>query len=277
MARKHINIGSSANDGTGDTLRTTGQKINETFVEIYQKFGGGDSNALSSQISIEDSAIVFEGATADAHETRLVAQNVTADAIVTLPDSTGTLITAEGTASMLNKTMEQPSLLNVSLTGDIKDSSNNIIIGLNARDSAVNYLRISNADSGTDPRLNMLGDDTDINMSLVPKGTGAVLLPKAALSYITHNTNNAISQNASYVVFTNTGTSISPDLDSGTVAGEIKVLTTANGSAGASITCNTLNAYSPIQNPFLLQSPSSITLIWDEDNWNVISYFGSIE
>ena len=32
MTRQNINIGSSANDGTGDTLRTAGTKINQNFI-----------------------------------------------------------------------------------------------------------------------------------------------------------------------------------------------------------------------------------------------------
>ena len=40
MARENISIGSSANDGTGDTLRNAGTKINDTFVELYLKLGG---------------------------------------------------------------------------------------------------------------------------------------------------------------------------------------------------------------------------------------------
>lgn len=35
MAKQTINIGSSANDGTGDDLRTGGQKINDNFDELY--------------------------------------------------------------------------------------------------------------------------------------------------------------------------------------------------------------------------------------------------
>lgn len=35
MARQTINIGSSANDGTGDPLRTAFDKINDNFQEIY--------------------------------------------------------------------------------------------------------------------------------------------------------------------------------------------------------------------------------------------------
>lgn len=35
MAQQTINIGSVANDGTGDSLREAGAKINENFTEIY--------------------------------------------------------------------------------------------------------------------------------------------------------------------------------------------------------------------------------------------------
>ena len=41
MARQTINIGTTANDGTGDPLRTAFDKINDNFVELY----GGDDDA----------------------------------------------------------------------------------------------------------------------------------------------------------------------------------------------------------------------------------------
>jgi hypothetical protein len=41
MVQKVINIGSSANDGTGDPLRTAFTKINENFSEIYGKSAAG--------------------------------------------------------------------------------------------------------------------------------------------------------------------------------------------------------------------------------------------
>ena len=41
MARQTINIGTTANDGTGDPLRTAFDKINDNFSELY----GGDDNA----------------------------------------------------------------------------------------------------------------------------------------------------------------------------------------------------------------------------------------
>jgi len=46
MAYQALGLGSSANDGTGDDLRTGGDKINDNFVEVYTKLGNG--SALTS-------------------------------------------------------------------------------------------------------------------------------------------------------------------------------------------------------------------------------------
>ena len=43
MAYQALGLGSSANDGTGDDLRTGGDKINDNFVEIYTKLGNGST------------------------------------------------------------------------------------------------------------------------------------------------------------------------------------------------------------------------------------------
>lgn len=37
MAQQTINLGATGNDGTGDTLRAGGAKINANFTELYQK------------------------------------------------------------------------------------------------------------------------------------------------------------------------------------------------------------------------------------------------
>lgn len=37
MARQNINVGASANDGTGDGLRTAYIKCNENFAELYSR------------------------------------------------------------------------------------------------------------------------------------------------------------------------------------------------------------------------------------------------
>jgi hypothetical protein len=56
MARQNINIGSSANDGTGDPLRTAFDKINDNFIELYGT--DGDSNTLAANLDINGWNIV---------------------------------------------------------------------------------------------------------------------------------------------------------------------------------------------------------------------------
>jgi len=55
MARQSINIGSSANDGTGDPLRTAFDKINDNFVELYGT--DNDINTLDANLNVNNFAI----------------------------------------------------------------------------------------------------------------------------------------------------------------------------------------------------------------------------
>ena len=43
MAKQTINLGSVPNDGTGDPLRTSFDKTNDNFNEIYTTFGDGST------------------------------------------------------------------------------------------------------------------------------------------------------------------------------------------------------------------------------------------
>ena len=47
MAQQVINIGAAANDGTGDPLRTSFDKINDNFSELYAKGPAGANFDLS--------------------------------------------------------------------------------------------------------------------------------------------------------------------------------------------------------------------------------------
>ncbi len=68
MAYQSINIGSAANDGTGDPLRTAFDKINDNFTEIYTELGGTSlsslqlsGNALISDVTNENINITPNG------------------------------------------------------------------------------------------------------------------------------------------------------------------------------------------------------------------------
>ena len=53
----------------------------------------------ATALNLTDASIVFEGATADAHETTLTVTDPTADRTITLPNETGTLITSASAAT----------------------------------------------------------------------------------------------------------------------------------------------------------------------------------
>jgi len=57
------------------------------------------TNLTATNLTLTDSSIVFEGATADAHETTLTVVDPTADRTITLPNETGTLITSASAAT----------------------------------------------------------------------------------------------------------------------------------------------------------------------------------
>jgi len=118
MTRQNISTGTAANDGTGDTLRGAGTKINANFVELYQKLGG-DSDNLSSQLSIGSDGIIFEGSTADDFETTLKVTNPTQDNIITFPDSTGDVILTNTIQTLTNKSVSfQTSTITANGTAD---------------------------------------------------------------------------------------------------------------------------------------------------------------
>jgi len=122
MTRQNINIGSSANDGTGDTLRTAGTKINANFQEVYTKLGG-NSSTLTAQISLKDSGgvgtIIFEGTSTDSHETKLIATDPTADRTIAFPNAGGNVVIDTATQTLTNKTLTAPDINSGTIDGTV--------------------------------------------------------------------------------------------------------------------------------------------------------------
>ena len=57
MAYQSLELGTAPDDGTGDSLRVGGDKLNDNFVELYTALGDGDS--LSSGISASATVITL--------------------------------------------------------------------------------------------------------------------------------------------------------------------------------------------------------------------------
>jgi len=90
MAQQTINIGATANDGTGDQLRTAFDKVNDNFNEVYTELGG----ASLSNINISGNTISTDDTNGDltldpnGTGTIVLANAVTASSTVTVTGAT---------------------------------------------------------------------------------------------------------------------------------------------------------------------------------------------
>ena len=148
MAKLVIANGTTANDGTGDTLRSAATKINSNFSEIYTMLGG-DSTALTSRISFGDGNVTFEGATADSHETTLIFTDPTVDRQIVFPNASGNILLDSSTNTLTNKTLTSPVLT----TPQINDTSANhqyvVAVSELAADRTVTLPLLTGADEFT--------------------------------------------------------------------------------------------------------------------------------
>ena len=86
MAKTAIDVGSSANDGTGDPIRTAFQSTNSNFDELYTQFGNGTTLSISGDITMSAGAATIA---AQAVENSMIADDavgadeLASDAVVT--------------------------------------------------------------------------------------------------------------------------------------------------------------------------------------------------
>lgn len=86
MAKQTINIGTSANDGTGDPLRSAMDKANDNFTELYNGAGGVADGAVTTAKLADDavdSAKIADGAVDTVHiaDSNITTAKIAADAV----------------------------------------------------------------------------------------------------------------------------------------------------------------------------------------------------
>ena len=101
MAKQTVNIGTSANKGNGDPLRTAFKKINENFTEVYGKIVALENGTLNVVVSdvkgsvhADDSTLMIDGISAQVvgpvNNTSVTTTTLTATTIV--GDVTGDVV-----------------------------------------------------------------------------------------------------------------------------------------------------------------------------------------
>jgi hypothetical protein len=146
MSRQSINIGTIANDATGDTLRQAGSKINSNFSELYTSLYGDSVTAISS-LRFADNAIIFEGSSADSWETTLTLVNPTADRTIKLPNYTGNVVIDSATQTLLNKTLKTPAFTRPTIKDDDSSHSYTIVPGNLTGNRNINLPVLSDSDT----------------------------------------------------------------------------------------------------------------------------------
>ena len=98
MAKQTINIGTTANDGTGDTVRAAFDKSNDNFTELYNG-GGGVADAAVTTAKLADDNVTF-----DKIENRYTAKATTSSTSGTITIDWSAATTFEFTASLTGAT-----------------------------------------------------------------------------------------------------------------------------------------------------------------------------
>ena len=207
MAQQTINIGSAANDGTGDPLRTAFDKINDNFTEIY------GSSAEANDL-LEDSSPQL-GGDLDVNGRRITTARSNED-IVLLPNGTGGVVASALRIAGTTLSADDSSSINInealivdgtaSVSGAATLSSTLALTGAATLSST---LAVSGASTLTTTTIdNLTIQDSNITSSsnadinITPGGTGDVVLGSLRVNGTTLDSSDstAINVNEALVV-----------------------------------------------------------------------------
>lgn len=240
MAQQTLNIGSNANDGTGDTLRVAMQKVNENFTEIYSAPGitvdslSFTGNEITATRSNDD--IVFQPAGTGAVSfpaIRIDDNNIVGtrsnDDINLLPSGTGSVVfgaikikgtslSSDDSATInINDGLIVDGTLNVSGAATLTGSTNlgstlAVASGLTTLSTLTVTSTTSLVGTTTIDNLtfndNTIGSSSNADINLTPGGTGSVVVSNLTIDSNVNITDNVIktTQSNSDLVIAPAGT-----------------------------------------------------------------------
>lgn len=134
MAQQNINIGSSANKGDGDPIRTAFTKVNANFTELFARHDGSISHVQDIKGSVfgEDSTTLVDGLNSKINLDGTVKGNIIPDTDVTYDIGSSThrfkdLYLSGNTIHLGTSTLSVDANGNFQLSGGLQ--SNNPIVG----------------------------------------------------------------------------------------------------------------------------------------------------
>ena len=176
MAKTNVNTGSSANDGTGDPLRTAFTSINSNTDEIYNLFGNGSTLAISGDATVSAGALtIANGAVENAMladnavDHNELANRYTAKATSTgtgsqnLDASTATTFLLTGnvaTATLTIQNMKLGQVIDIVLSGTLSSAA--ITLATNFTSATINKVGSTDLDTSATNVIQVVCiDDTD--------------------------------------------------------------------------------------------------------------------
>ena len=252
MAQETINIGTVANDGTGDTIRRAGIKINSNFTELFARPSVvSDINVIQNNITTNSSnadiniipsgtgAVKFPGITIDNNEIKATRTN---DDLKIIPNGSGLVVIDSIGFTGTSISSQDSSIINVnenlivdgSLNAGVSTFSSPVTVGSTldvSGNTTLSTLTVSGASSfvGTTTVDNLLFNDNIISSSsnadinLTPGGTGVVNGSNLTIDSSINLTDNVIKvtrSNDDFLLSANGTGSVQVskiDLDSGTI------------------------------------------------------------
>ena len=156
-----------------DGVVTVAGEISVTTLDI----GGTNVTSTAAELNILDGkAFLDEDDLSSDSATGIPSQQ----SIKAYVDNNISSVSASSTTTFTNKTLTAPKIVD---GGFIADANGNELVVFQTTGSAVNQLEVTNNASGSDPILAATGDDTNIGITLTPKGTGVITIAAGNLDY----------------------------------------------------------------------------------------------
>lgn len=263
--RQILQNGTTANDGTGDTLRDAADKINNNFRQLFIALG--DSSDISSGAGFDsDGRVRFDGGV---YSTFLGAETASSsNKYIDLPDASGTVVLQDTTGTLTNKTLSNVKI------DKVLDSAGDRVLQFEAGSSAnTNYAKITNGDSSAGVMITVAGDSASVDLCIEPLNNGVIKANGQVVPEWEQLTENAFANPRVALTFLNrstaTGLPFNIVLPDGANNGEVKKFVSLNDLT-ATITPTNF-AHVSGNNSVTVAQFSACEFIWTGTNWHLIS------